>query len=275
MALKVTVGDAEVFALADGRHPFDLKWHYPTIGDADWAPHMDRSPETLNFGAFLIRHAGRTALIDTGWGPQYEPPGGLESPAGLMDELASIGVAPEDVDVVALSHLHPDHIGWNLDGDRGRFPRAPYLVAEAEWEHYKTRIEAGERIHPSICDQIAGLQSGTELEFLEDGREVIPGLRALASPGHTPGHTCFVLESAGETFVLLADTVHHPAVLHETAWVQSFDWDPPLAQANRERLLDQVEREGWLAGLGHLPYPSLGRLVRDAEGRRVWEPINA
>jgi glyoxylase-like metal-dependent hydrolase (beta-lactamase superfamily II) len=268
MAVKVTVGDAEVFALADGRHPFDLGWHYPSIEAAQWAA-WD-GPATLNFAAFLVRHAGRTALIDTGWGPEHEPPGGLESPAGLMDELASIGVAPGDVDVVALSHLHPDHIGWNR-----RFAGAPFLVAEAELDHYRSRIDAGDRIHPSIRAEVAWLSGSDATEMLRDGAEVIPGLRALASPGHTPGHTCFVLESAGETFVLLADTVHHPAVLHETGWVQSFDWDPPLARANRERLLDEVEREGWLAGLGHLPYPSLGRLVRDGGGRRVWEPADA
>lgn len=276
MAVSVTVGEAEVVALFDGRHPFNLRWHYPSIDDAGWAPYIADSPKTLNFGAFLIRHAGRTVLIDTGWGPQFEPPGGLERPASLMDELASVGVSPEDVDVVALSHLHPDHIGWNLVERDGkmvpRFPRAPYLVPQADFDHYRERVDNGERIHPSIIEQGLGLADAGPMEWLADGQEVIPGLKAIAAPGHTPGHTIFSLESAGETFMLLADVAHHPAVLNETAWVQSFDWVPEEARVHRERILDEVESNGWLSGAGHFPYPSLGRLKRDAEGRRVWIP---
>jgi glyoxylase-like metal-dependent hydrolase (beta-lactamase superfamily II) len=281
MAVKIMIGDAEVYALADGRHPMDLKWHYPSIDAAEWEPWTAGVQQTLHFGAFLVRHAGQTALIDTGWGPDWEPPGGLEAPASLLDELTAIGVAPEDVDVVVLTHLHPDHIGWNLvrDGDpdtppRPRFPRAPYLVAEAEWEHYAGRARDGDRLHPSIPQQALALEGTGALGFLPDGHEVIPGLRARTTPGHTPGHTSLVLTSAGETFVFLGDLAHHPAVLHETHWEQFFDWDPAQARASREALLEEVERNGWPAAAGHFPFPSLGRLGRDEQGRRVWEPLD-
>lgn len=275
MAVSVKVGDAEVVALADGQHPFDLAWHYPSLGEGDWAPYLADSPELLNFGAYLIRTGGQTVLVDTGWGPRFAPPGGLTGPPQLLEELASVGVTPDDVDVVALTHLHPDHIGWNLvveDGaePRARFPRARYLVPTGDVDHYRRRVDAGEPIHPSIVEQGLGLEGLEQTEPLEDGQEIVPGLRAIAAPGHTPGHTCIELESGGERFVVLADIVHHAAVLEETAWVQFFDWDPEQARASRERLLDDVERRGSLVGLGHLPYPSLGRVARDATGRRVW-----
>lgn len=282
MAVGVKVGDAEVFALFDGRHPFNLEWHYPSIGDEQWAPYTETGPKDLNFGAFLVKLDGTTILVDTGWGPQFAPPGGLESAPQLLDELASIGVAPEDVDVVALTHIHPDHIGWNLIvGDDGsvapRFPNARYLVPEDDVDHYRRRVDAGERIHPSIIEQGLGLTALDVTELVRDGHEVVPGLRAVHAPGHTPGHTLYVLDSAGERFVVLADIAHHPAVLHETDWVQSFDWEPEQARENRERLLAEFEESGCLLAAGHFPYPSLGRIGRDEDGRRVWieEDLNA
>lgn len=280
MAVRIEVGEAEVFALRDGRHPMNLRWHYPEVTEAQWEPWTGGEPQTLHFGAFLVRHAGTTVLVDAGWGPQFEPPGGLIEPASLLDELAAIGVAPEAVDVVYLTHLHPDHIGWNVVYDepggmpRPRFPNAPYLVHAAEFGHYAQRHRDGDRLHPSIPQQALALEETGKLELIADGHAVAPGLRALATPGHTPGHTSLVLESAGETFVFLGDLAHHPAVLDATDWVQSFDWEPERARASRERVLAQVEREGWRAAAGHFPFPSLGRLVRDGAGRRVWEALD-
>ena len=278
MALRTTIGELELFALRDGEHHLDTDWHYPSIPPERWAdypvpdgPHAGK----LNFGCFLVRGGGRTVLIDTGWGPSAAPPGGLDAPAGLLDELASIGVGVADVDIVAFTHLHPDHVGWNLDYDSGaqpspRFVNARYLMPRLDWEHYSARDD----IHPSITRQALALHGHEALSLYDGAAQITAGLHAVPTPGHTPGHTSFAVESAGESCFVLGDLVHHPVALQETGWPQRFDWDPEQARLTREDVLDRLETDGTLVAAGHLPYPNVGYVVR-TDGVRTFRPLQA
>jgi YD repeat-containing protein len=277
MAMRVRVGDAEIVSLRDREHHLDRAHHYPSIPAEAWEPYRDLldGPEgwaVLNFGCFLVRTGGRVVLIDTGWGPDMGPPGAAATPARLLDELAAAGVRVDDVEVVAITHLHPDHVGWNLvrDGDRvlPRFRRARYLLPSADWEHYRSL----EHVHPNTVLQAFPLRDLGVLDLIADGHEVAPSLVARATPGHTPGHTSFVLTSGGERCFILGDLVHHPVIAHETGWVHRFDWDPERAISSRRLLLDEAEREATLVAIGHFRYPSLGYFVR-RDGRRVWKPV--
>jgi YD repeat-containing protein len=275
MALRTTIGAAELYALSDGEHALNTAWHYPDVPGERWAEYPvppGAHAGKLNFGCFLVRAGGRTVLIDTGWGPSAAPPGGLDAPAGLLAELASIGVAVEDIDTVVFTHLHPDHIGWNLDYSSGeptpRFSNARYLMPRLDWEHYSGRDE----IHPSIPRQALALRGCDALELYDGQAQVCPVLHGLPTPGHTPGHTSFVLESGGESCFVLGDLAHHPAALHETGWVQRFDWDPAQARRTREHTLDRLEAAGTLVAAGHLPIPNVGYLVRDG-GVRTFRPL--
>ncbi|GII90505.1 MBL fold metallo-hydrolase [Sinosporangium siamense] len=260
MAFRIGRGGVEIVALRDGDHTPDWIWHFPKDGgDCEGC---------LNFGAFLVIADGKTVLVDTGWGPHHEPPGGLTAPAGLLADMASAGVGPDDVDLVVFTHLHPDHVGWNLILDppvRPRFPRARYLVPREDWLHYNVRDD----IHPGIVEQALPLERLGVLQLIDDGHRVTSSIRAIAAPGHTPGHTVY---AAGDDTLLLGDLAHHPDVLERTRWHQRFDWNPEEAVATREKLLDQAEREGTLVGLGHFPPPSLGHVIRK-DGRRIWHPL--
>ncbi|ACZ90259.1 MBL fold metallo-hydrolase [Streptosporangium roseum] len=266
MAVRVRAGAAEIVALRDGEHPLNREWHFPDVPAEAWEGQDERP---LNFGGYLVLTDGKTVLVDTGWGPYLGPPGGLAAPAGLLSELASAGVTPDDVDLVVFTHLHPDHVGWNLvleEPVRPRFGNARYLVPRADWEHYR----ALEQMHPNIVQQALPLEDLGVLELIDDGHRVTPSLRAVALPGHTPGHTGYLL--GDRDAFLLGDLAHHPVVLDETGWVQRFDLDPELAVATRELTLARVEEDRTLVGLGHFPHPGLGHVIRK-EGRRAWLPL--
>ena len=280
MATRVRVGDAEITGLVDRQHPLSPEWHYPDVPAEAWDPYRemlsDEAFALLNFRAFLVRADGRTILIDTGWGPKHTPPGAPASPARLPEELAEVGATFEDVDLVVFTHLHADHVGWNLayDGPEGsrpspRFSGARYLVPADDWAHYN-KVE---KMHPNIAEQALPLADLGVLDTFEGEHQVSPSLRALPTPGHSPGHSSFVLSSGGERCFVLGDLAHHPIIAAETHWVHRFDWNPEQAREQRERVIGQLEDEGTLVAAGHFPQPGFGRFVR-VDGRREWRPIS-
>ena len=101
---------------------------------------------------------------------------------------------------------------------------------------------------------------------------VIPSLVGISTPGHTPGHRSFVVQSGGERLFILGDLTHMPVLAHETGWDNAFDWDKPLARATRQRVLADLEAEGTLTGVGHYPLPGFGRFTT-IDGIRRWVPI--
>jgi len=278
MAYSIRVGDATVVAIRDKSHHVETTFHFPSVPTEAWAPYADLlTPEgliPLNFGVFLVVADGKTVLIDTGWGPETGPPGNPAGPGQLLVELASVGITPDDVDVVAFTHLHPDHVGWNLvrDGTDGawapRFRNARYLVPEADFASYKTR----EQVAPLIREQGLGLEGMDCLDLVPGDGQVVPGLTGIATPGHTPGHRSFVVDSGGERLFILGDLAHTPVILQETDWINQFDFDKEQALATRRHWLERLEADGTLVGAGHFAHPSLGRFVR-VGGRRTWQPI--
>lgn len=277
MAYSIRIGDTTVVALSDKGHHVETTFHFPSVPPEAWAPWADLlTPDgliPLNFGCFLVLGDDRVVLIDTGWGPTAGPPGRPAGPGRLLDEMAAAGVGPDDVDVVALTHLHPDHVGWNLVHDgatwRPRFVNARYLVPREDMDHYASR----EQVHPQIREQGLGLAGLPVLDLAEGDGPVTASLRAVSTPGHTPGHRSFVVDSGGERLFILGDLTHSPVIAHETHWVNAFDWDRDRARETRERVLADLEADATLVGAGHYPYPSLGRFVR-VDGRRLWRPID-
>ena len=276
MKTTVRVGNVEVTAIQDKAHAFDRSWHYPAVPEEAWAPYLDMieaypGNAMVNFHCFVVRGDDRVVLIDTGWGPRLGPPGAPKSRGALVDRLAEMGLRPGDIDMVAFTHLHADHVGWNLvyDGDTisPRFENARYLVSHKDWTFFTSRREN----HPNIAGQALPLERIGVLDTFSDGHRLARSLTAVATPGHTPGHTSFVVESVGERLFILGDLIHHPVVATETDWVHRFDADPSEAVMTRKQRLEQLEEDLTLVAAGHLNHPTFGRFVR-AGGRRVWKP---
>jgi len=266
--MQVTVGSATIIALSDTEQAYGARDVYPDVQDEVLAAYRDLLTEEgailLNFGCYAIGADGRTVLVDTGWGPGF---GGR-----LMEELQAAGVWPEEVDAVAFTHLHGDHIGWNVVGDgdelRPRFPRARYLVPEADWRHYLARPEPSSLFR----EQIAPLETLGVMDLVGGDHIISSSVTTVATPGHTPGHMSIAITSGGEHGFILGDVAISVIEAHETDWANSFDTDGEQARRIRHTVLDRLERDSALVGASHFPRPGLGRFVR-RDGRRAWEPL--
>lgn len=286
---KITIGSVEIISLIDVvlDHPLGLDNVFPEVPTAAWEPYLQRfagafgGPNVwrVQMGGYLLRTEGRSILVDTGLGPAGALIGAgtpnpvlVQPPAHLLENLHASGVRPEDIDMVVLTHLHADHVGWNLSGDPGQrrptFPRARYLVHQIDWETF-TR-EAGR--FPWVEQTIAPLQPLDLLDLTSDGQALTSDVTLVHAPGHTPGHQCVLVTSGNERAILWGDLAVHPAQLSEPDWRFAADMDPNAARQTRHRLLDRIEAEGMTVAARHFPAPGFGKLAR-LEGHRYWQGV--
>ena len=277
----LTVGTVQVTAVCDvtADFPAPLGQAFPAVEAAAWAPWRRRHPAAfsgtdgwrLRDWCFVVRARDRVVLVDTGVGGPGTPGATwIGTPGRLPTELAAAGVEPDEIDLVVLTHLHLDHVGWNLawDGDRARprFPRARYLVQRADWELFASRPDAA-RAAFDRC--VAPLQALGVAELLDGDRVLDDQLRLLRSPGHTPGSQSLLVTSGAAAVLLWGDVANHPAQVGEPDWGPAADALPKVAPQTRRRLLDRVETEAmWLAP-SHFPEP-FGTVAR-VEGARRWQ----
>jgi glyoxylase-like metal-dependent hydrolase (beta-lactamase superfamily II) len=267
MPVSVTVGEATIIALSDTEQAYKAANVYPEATAAMLQPYRDLLTSDgsvlLNFGCYLIRADGRTVLVDTGWGPSFD--------GRLPAELQDAGVALDAIDVVVFTHLHGDHIGWNIDAAGGtprpRFPKARYLAPEADWRHYSAQPEPSAMFR----EQMLPLEGLGVLDLVGGDHAISASVTTVSTPGHTPGHLSIAVTSGGEHGFILGDVALSPIDVQETAWKNSFDWDSDMARATRQRTLERLEQSGALVGASHLPKPGLGRFSR-TDGRRIWQP---
>jgi len=212
----------------------------------------DDAPWQLPFHAFLLRGEGWTALVDTGVGPPGEEPF-LPDRQGLLRDA----VPRVEIDVVLLTHLHVDHVGWNMLDGEPFFPNARYVAHRADFEHF-TRARPD---RPYVRDQLLGLEASGRLELVTADASPLPGVTLEHLPGHTPGH-CIV--RTGDA-VLLGDLAVHELQLADPDQAYVAEEDAAEAAAARRRLLPELARSGVLVALGHLR-PPLGRVVAAGDG---------
>jgi glyoxylase-like metal-dependent hydrolase (beta-lactamase superfamily II) len=270
----VLVGDVEIEPIVDAVGELgELGELYPETPAGDWAPYRDTYPglfaETrwrLLFTSYLLRTSETTVLVDTGIGPPGTWGIPLETKAELPKRLEELGVGRDEIDVVFLTHLHIDHLGWNADGDGAvYFPRARYVVHRDALAFARTRPEL-----PHIRRCVEGLLD--RFHKLTGDMELVPDVTAIASPGHYPGHMSLRLASGGREAVLLADVAVHPALLHEPDWQYVSDLDPSTAADTRRALVPELVDRDVLVACGHYPGSGIGRvLTRD--GRIVWAEV--
>lgn len=225
---------------------------------------------TLPMLTFVIRSAGKTVLVDTGIGPELGSLGraGFQGSVGkLPGALAGAAIEPARVDTVIFTHLHSDHIGWNVIDRDGEvvpmFPNAEYVVAKDEWAFW------GATQSKDIARCVRTVEATGQLRAVDDGFEAAPGVSMFATPGHTPGHVSILVGSGRDGAVITGDAAHHPAEFENPELQPPYDADPELAKRSRMALADRVEAEGLLVMGGHFPPPAAGRIVR-VKGRRRW-----
>jgi len=279
----ITVGKVTITAASDGdaEFPMRLDQLYPGVTAEDWRPFRERYPDAFagegvrfQFNSYLVRSPGAMLLVDTGIG---ESPNPILGSAGglLMGGLASAGVRPGEIDTVFMTHLHLDHIGWNVDGaGRPRFPNARYVVHRADWEEFTSpQVLANPVFGPAIKASVEPLKAQGVLDLLEGDHAPGPEVTALCTPGHTLGHMSLLIASGGEKALITGDVVGNPAQITNPDWSEPFDSDEALAVRTRTALLERIEAEGMKAvAAGHFPGGGFGSIVR-LEGRRYWQAL--
>jgi glyoxylase-like metal-dependent hydrolase (beta-lactamase superfamily II) len=236
-----------------------------------WEPHQRWLSHDGSYvsplGCFLIRAGGTTVLIDTGLG---RITGAGYRGGDLFGELGAVGIAPEDVDVVFLSHLHADHCGTAAirDGDdmRPAFPNAAYRWTADEQAYWSGPGASGQFVRKDIFAAVA-----SRWEAADGGASLAPGVDVLSMPGHTPGHAGVVVSSGDARAFILGDGIGCPVQLTETEWSGTGDVDPKLARRMQEAVAKEIEGTGALLGASHFPGMTLGRVLV-GEGKRYWQP---
>jgi glyoxylase-like metal-dependent hydrolase (beta-lactamase superfamily II) len=215
----------------------------------------------LPLGCFLYP-GERNTLIDTGFGPEDYNGLGMMVGGRLLEHLASMSVTPSDIDVIALSHLHADHIGWIADTNgQPIFPNAKVHVGREDWDHFVSKA-AGPPPAPHILHALRQLADRGQVELLDGEARVVPGLTRLPAPGHTPGHSIYVVEDVQDRVLLFGDALYCPHQLTNADWEAASDVDPALAARTRSRFIRDLEEYGGSALGCHFPELTVARLFR-------------
>jgi glyoxylase-like metal-dependent hydrolase (beta-lactamase superfamily II) len=228
---------------------------------------------TLPIGVVLIRTGDRLVLLDTGTGTSdFAKEMFGDYIGGLVPTLELIGVSPAAITDVIFSHAHGDHL-WGTSSD-GRlvFPNAQHYLPQLEWEDLQKEDipEFAVPFYEFARKQLQPLVANDgQLAFYGDEFELVPGIQAIATPGHSPGHHAIMIESSGQQLLLPFDVLGHP-ILHcrHPEWPMRVDQIPDLAVATRQQLLARAADEKIPVLVHHFPFPGLGHVVRDGDAFR-------
>lgn len=211
----------------------------------------------LPYAPVVINTGNELVLIDAGNGSTRKPESGH-----LLDGLAVAGYTPEQVDVVVLTHLHPDHIGGLMEPGGAVFPNARYVCGASEYDFWspKSLLDGDPGIARrarSVQDNVVPLAE--KMTFVSDGGDVVSGIRAIAAPGHTPGHLAYHVESEGQRLLVWGDAIVHFVISFQRPdWPLAADMDKTVAGETRQALLGMAAADKVLVTGYHLPFPALG-----------------
>lgn len=211
-------------------------------------------------------------LVDTG-------ADGLDPNTGrLLRNLQAEGIGPGDIDTVILTHGHPDHIGGNTDAKgKPTFRKARYVMWKDEWNFW-TSEQAEDKLDEHVREVLLAFARNNlppiqrQLDLIQHEAEIVPGIRAVAAPGHTPGHMALAISSKGEQLLCISDTFLHPIHIEHPEWHAAIDMAPEKLMNTRHLLLKKVATEKALMLAFHFPFPGLGHIVQKEEGWR-WQPL--
>ena len=270
---RFKLGSYAFTVIKDGANVIDKPWE---IFGSNQAPETVQKLLAQNFlptdkfvnsyAPALVDTGSDIVLVDTGFGEA----GRARGMGQLRDGLKAAGYTPEQVTVVALTHLHGDHINGLMEGGKPAFPNARYVAGQIEYDFWTDNAREGtpaEGNHKAVLASVVPLAD--KMTFVKEGDQIVSGMTAMLAPGHTPGHMVFHVESEGQQLVMTGDTANHYVLsLQRPDWEVRFDIDKAQAAKTRRRVFDMIAADR-IAFLGfHMPFPSVGYVEKYDGGFR-------
>jgi len=287
---RYKVGSFECTSINDGARSFPLPDTFvknvpkeEALAAAE-AAYMPKGMVTVPFNPQLINTGSKLILIDCGNGiANFEPSKGAVG--RTLQNLAAAGVDPKSVDVVLMSHLHPDHTNGirALDGSMA-FPNAEIMVPAKDWEFWMSEENAAKaesnQMMKNYFANVRKIYAAIESRVTryDWGKEVVSGITSIAAPGHTPGHTAFAVASGDSKVLIQSDVTNIPEFfLRNPDWHVAYDVEPATAQATRHKFYDMAAAEKALVVGFHFSFPSIGHVEKDSTKYRLvpiaWNPV--
>ena len=282
---RYKVGDYELTQIADGARGVPITDAYvrnvskeQALAAAE-AAYMPKGMVTVPFNPVVINTGSKLVLIDTGFPPGAGPTIGL-----LQSNMAAAGIDSKAIDMVVLSHLHPDHInGLKTPAGALAFPNAEIKAPAVDWAFWMSDENMakfqGNQLMKDYFDNTRKVLSDIagKVTRYDWGKEVAPGITSIGTPGHTPGHTSFVLASGNSKILIQSDVTNIPELfLRNPDWHVVFDVDGDLAQQTRHKFYDMAAAVKMTVVGFHFTFPSIGHVERDGNGYRLipslWNP---
>jgi glyoxylase-like metal-dependent hydrolase (beta-lactamase superfamily II) len=238
-----------------------------------------KDPTETSVNAYLINTGYKLILIDTGAAGLFGPTLG-----NLLTNLKAAGYSPEQIDEIYITHLHPDHVGGLMLGDKPAFPKAVVRADQRDADFWlsKTEMEKApkeaqkffENAMASLNPYIAATQFKPIVAITGVDAELVPGIKAVASYGHTPGHTFYSIESRGQKMMIWGDLMHAAAAQFPNPNITiQFDTDSKAAATQRKKAYADAAKKGYLVGIAHVSFPGMGYLKPAGSGYN-WVPVN-
>jgi glyoxylase-like metal-dependent hydrolase (beta-lactamase superfamily II) len=281
---RLTLGDVVIDRLVETEGPgYEVDFFFPDATveafeeEAGWlAPHFWDPAQKAYLRAvqsFVVRTPHHTVVVDSCVGHMKERPSTPHwhrQPSTWLDQLRAAGVEPETVDYVMCTHLHADHVGWNTRLVDGRwaptFPNARYIFHRDELAHWEARPPSmGGTGTEDACfeDSVLPVIAAGQAEIVGNDFGLDDAFTLLPTPGHTPGHCCVNLNTAGGRAVISGDVLHHPIQVARPEWNSRFCIDPARSRASRKAFVEaQADTGAWICA-AHFASPGFGRIVSD------------
>jgi glyoxylase-like metal-dependent hydrolase (beta-lactamase superfamily II) len=276
---RTMLGSYEVTALLDGTHDFPVDTVMSNVTraevDRDLASDDLSAPIQGSINAYLINTGSQLILIDTGAGVLYG-----DCCGHLIDNLRAAGYQPDQVDQVLLTHLHKDHVGGVILRGQMAFPNAILRVSKREADYWLNPYNKNtapaflSSFFDAAARCVAPYIAARRFQPFDDGTTFAPGIRPVPAPGHTPGHTAYMIQSAGQTMIVWGDIIHVASVqLRDPDVTVEYDSDAATAVESRRNLLELAASRHYLIGAAHISFPGLGHVRKDQDGY-AWIPLN-
>ena len=277
---RFNLGDAEVTVVSDGPLPLGPpKGTFVGVPDEEVRKMLSDnflSPDNvvLEQNSPIVNMGDKLVLFDTGMGTSqlFGPTTGRQ-----QKSMAEAGIKPEDIDAVVFSHAHIDHIGGVVDASgKVLFPNAQYYIAQSDFDFWTDEGKQSSSLKDFVVHARKNLLPIRDrLVYFKDGQEFLPGIQAMAAPGHTVGHHMFMVTSNGKSFAFLGDLTHHAVLLLEKPLMEfSYDTDPKQAAQSRVKMLGMLAANKTAVMSYHFAWPGYGHVAKAGDGFHYYpEPM--